>query len=259
MRLRQSLLGVLVGLAVAAAGVAGCTSGDRPITCESMPPNGLVELGVGQSAYIDDWAMWVDPDLNGWLTSSVVLYKAPNENDAAIPTIKVERRADGFHASFPDTRRWSPKTEGRYLKCREKTYLKVVAMHYSDGKSSPKLRPEFILHSLTRMKVGEIAYTYPGAMRVDDKLHGWLEPHAVALAAPDLKRGWDVKVKRLASGYRIWLPDPPGWAWNREGDFLEDLEYLEVEKIYYGPGGKESSEELPKKFLEKPKPTKTRR
>lgn len=94
-----------------------------------------------------------------------------------------------------------------------------------------KLPESMIQHTISKMVVGEVAYTLPWAMWADTDRNGWLHPDYPA--KKERSGNSDMRVIRMKDGFHVWVPRGQTYTLTTQPGYCssEDTQYLPVVSI----------------------------
>jgi hypothetical protein len=98
---------------------------DSAVLPESFIEPSIKDTKIGQTFYTLPWGMWVDLNRMCWLHPD---YPVSPEPDGTL-SMRVQRRADGFHVWPPATSSYSPTAAPGYVSPADTVYLAVAKLH----------------------------------------------------------------------------------------------------------------------------------
>lgn len=87
-------------------------------------------------------------------------------------------------------------------------------------------------HTVDKMTVGEVGYTLPWGMWVDENRNCWLHPKYSVESAPH--GTLEMKVARLDDGYHVWAPPGKTWVAQSEPSYASpaDTQFIPVADLH---------------------------
>lgn len=83
------------------------------------------DMQVGQHAFITPWGMWVDDQKRCWLHPDYTIH----DSEGGTVTLRIERRADGFHVHAPRGYAWPLEKGPGYASPADTQYIPVKKLH----------------------------------------------------------------------------------------------------------------------------------